>query len=214
VIANNIVKDCTVGDIVVGLSNGTTSLNPIRDFIITGNILKSAQGNAIRVYQAKDFIISDNIMEGQGTGIVLGRNASIYVSGTAIITGNKMKNITNQSMRIETAEDINLLFANNIMYGGTYGTFFNHASNPNDLSTMQILNNLAMNMSIDGFYVKPGAFHGIQVLGNQAIGCTLQGFDTSTVDGIAKNNVAINCGAASNYSGANAIIADNLEVTT
>ena len=209
---NNISNTLTTGIIVASeIASSPDFTSRIQDVNIDNNILNGTAGSGIRIYDAKDCSVTNNRVLGFVEGIVLGRDASIKITGDFIIDGNYTRDITNRGLWVESGEDVNMTVIGNKFYDGTYGVFMGVNIDPNSISTLQMIGNFVKDASVDGFYLRPSTDAGV-ILGNTALNCGAQGYDIALSNGLYTNNVSIGCPTADSFSGAGNVATGNKDL--
>ena len=162
--------------------------------------------------------ILNNTVKGHARSLKLGRDSSIKPTGNFDITGNEFignSDSVGQLVRIEAISDNSIiLFCNNTckaIDSIVTGMQFSNLSASNVL--IMIRNNFLENC-LDGILISgsSAALRGSSLIGNTAINCTDKGFQVGITDGIATDNVSINCANNNQINGTGMTITGNKDL--
>ena len=213
-ITNNTIYDCEEVGIIVAqtISDSTPDYTQrIKDVLIDGNYIENVPTDdctGIRVYDAQDVTIKNNTVKGGDRCVILGRNTNIGTLGNFIIDSNKFTADSDTNGRqvflIESAPFINrFLFTNNFFDGNSQnviGLEFN--ANIVTGNLVMCRNNTFLNCTDGILSISEQAdLTGSSFMNNYAIDCSARGFRLTINDGIATDNISINCPTSDSFSG-------------
>lgn len=212
-ITNNTILDSEEIGILVAqtISDSTPDYtNRIKDILIDGNYIENVPTDAsvgIRIYDTDGAIVKNNTVKGGEKCMVIGRNATIGTIGNFIIDSNKFiadSDAVEPVFLIESAPYVNrFLFTNNFFDGdsqGVAGLQFN--ANIATGNLVMCRNNVFQNCTDGIISISEAAdLAGSSFMNNYAIDCSARGFRLTINNGIATDNISINCPTADSFGG-------------
>lgn len=221
-ITNNTVIDSeSVGIIVANNISGTPDYTTrIKNVTVSDNYISAVTGitgQGIYFYDSDGGKILNNTVIGHARQLKLGRNSSIKPIGFFDIRGNEFyanAEATGQVFHVEsTGDDVTILLDGNTFDGdgqGVRGMQMNAQLGNDNLVIAR--NNIFRNCT-DGIYLNSASNIAYSsLIGNYAFDCTARGFRVSINDGIASDNISVNCTTADQFNGTSMTASGNKDL--
>jgi len=170
----------------------------------------------IRIYDSGGVKITNNTLKNGNTNMQIGRTTDILPFGNFLISGNTFENpqavasFRVQSMGANSYID----FSGNVLDGKSNGVIGVFANSLHESGVIYNIHDNVLDNFSDGvlMFSEQADIANSKLCNNIARNCTARGFRFSSDNGIAKDNIAINCVTNSNYGGAGVSVLDNKEL--
>ena len=204
---NNIESDIIVFD---KLSGTPATANVHSDIRITNNsCFSNATNGGIRMYLGEDSAINANHVKGQSTGIHVGRDSNIVMTGFLNILGNTCEDHTVFGIHFESGNCALRCSENNISNTTNRGMMLSTCQG----GTQIYNNNYVEDTGRDAYYIRalPENRKNSMFRGNRAFRATERGFYVDMYEGIISENISKDCGVTDTIvNNANTTIINNL----